>query len=734
VARRRRDSSAERPRRVVTPVLLQTHATECGAACLGSVLAHFGRWVPLTELRSTCEVGRDGSTAASLKRAAEHYGLECSGWSLQISKLRQLPLPMILFWEFNHFVVLEGFDHRWFYLNDPAAGHRKLSAEEFDAGFTGVALKVRPGPSFEPGGAPAGLLRRVPGWLLGARGGLAWAIVCGVMLAILTLAAPLAAGLFVDGVVADGEPWGLVLAGALAAAAIVVYGLGWMKQRVLQRLAVRASIVFADRCVTQLLRLPMDYFSHRLAGELTARVQSIDRIAKTLLERLLAVLIDVAMSIVFLAVMFAYDPVLALAMLALALLKVLLLTLVARSRSDRASALRHEQGLLAGVATVMLHQSENLRVTAAEDRMFARWGGHQARELAARRGYAELSGLIASGPGLLAILGSATVLALGVPNVVSGQWSLGALLAFHLLATMFLEPVGRFAEFARERQTLLADMQRLDDITDTSVDAGATRRSGDSPAIATFNGRLRLTGHVELRDVTFGYDRNRPPLIRDFSLVCEPGQRIAVVGPTGSGKSTLSRLVAGTAHPWSGDILFDGWPRHEIPRDVLSRSLSMVDQRALLFSATVRDNLTLWNPAVPDDDLVAAARDAAIHDEILARPLGYATRVDEGGGNFSGGERQRLEIARALVGNPTVLILDEATSALDVGTEAHVDDALRRRGVSCLIVAHRLSTIRDCDEIIVIAEGVGVQRGTHEELIADERGAYYGLVRTELGG
>ena len=727
-------SSAERRRRVVTPLVLQTHAAECGAACLGSVLGHFGKWVPFTELRSTCEVGRDGSTAAGLKRAAEHYGLECSGWSVQVKRLKQMPLPMILFWEFNHFVVLEGFDRKRFYLNDPAAGHRQLSAEEFDAGFTGVALKLSTGPTFEPGGTPSGLVRRLPAWLSGAWGGLAGAIVCGLMLAVLALAVPFTASLFVDGVVGDGEPWGFLLAGALAGAAVLVYGLAWLKQRVLQRLAIRFSIVFGNRCVSQLLRLPMDYFSHRLVGELTARIQSIDRIATGLSQRFLGIMIEVAMSAVFLAVMVAYDPLLAGIVLTLALLNALLLGLVARTRSDRASALGREQGLLAGIATVMLHQADNLRMTATEDRMFARWGGHQARELAARQQYTELSNLISSGPGLFAILSSAAVLALGAPMVMAGEWTLGALLAFYLVATMFLEPIGRFVEFAHERQTLLTDMQRLDDITETPVDPGLTRRAGASQSIATFKGRLRLAGHVELRGVTFGYDRNRPPLIKDFSLAFKPGQRVAVVGPTGSGKSTLSRLVAGLAHPWSGDILFDGQPRHEIPDEVLSRSLSMVDQRVVLFSATVRDNLTLWNPAVLDDDVVAAARDASIHDEILGRPLGYSTQVDEGGGNFSGGQRQRLEIARALVGNPTVLILDEATSALDAATEAHVDDALRRRGVSCLIVAHRLSTIRDCDQIIVIDKGTEVQRGTHDELMEDTGGMYHRLVRAELGG
>ena len=721
-------------RRVVTPLLAQTHATECGAACLGSVLAHFGRWVQMSELRGPCEVGRDGSTAAGLMRAAGRYGLEGSGWSMPVDRLKEMPLPMILFWEFNHFVVLEGFDRKRFYLNDPAAGYRKLSPQEFDEGFTGVALTFRPGAAFQPGGAPASLLRRLPLWLSGAWSGAVWAVVGGLMLAVLALAAPLAAGLFIDRVLGDGEPWGLGVAGALAGAGLLAYGVAWLKQRFLRRLAVRISIVLGNRSVSRLLRLPVDYFSHRLVGDLTARVLSVDKIAQGLSERVLGLLVDAAMSVVFLAVMAAYDLLLALAVLTLALLYGLLLRLVAHDRSERASALRHEQGLLMGIGTIMLSQADGLRMAGAEDHMFARWSGHQAREMQARQRFSELSNLRAAAPDLFTILGGAAVLALGATKVVSGELTLGALTAFYLVALMFLEPMGRFSEFAHERQTLLTDMQRLDDIMDTPVDPGVARRAEAPQSIATFNGRLRLAGHVELRGVTFGYNPSRPPLIKDFSLTFKPGQRVAVVGASGSGKSTLSRLVTGLLHPWSGEVLFDGRPREEIPDEVLSRSISMVDQRIVLFSATVRDNLTLWNPTVPDEDVVAAARDAAIHDDILGRPRGYASPVEEDGANFSGGQRQRLEIARALVGNPTVLILDEATSALDADTEACVDDALRRRGVSCMIVAHRLSTVRDCDQIIVLDGGVAVQRGTHDELMADRHGAYHRLARAELAG
>ncbi len=714
---------------MVTPLLLQMHMTECAAASLGSVLACFGRWVPLAELRDRCEISRDGSTAAGIKRAAQYYGLECSGWFGRVSQIKKISLPLILFWEFNHFLILEGYDREWFYLNDPATGRRKLSRKEFEEGFTGVALQFKPGPEFQPGGIRPSILERVPPWLHGTGNALAYAAGCGLLLTVLALATPALLVIFVDRVLGEGEPWGGIVAGTMASVAVLVYGLTWLKQRCLRRLAARISVVAWDQCLTRLLRLPIEFFNHRLAGELSARVLSVDKIAKGLSNHFIDLLIDLGMSVVFLVVMLAYEPMLALIVLGLAVLNALLMRVISRIRADASHTLQREQGLLLGIGTMMLHHTDTLRMTASDDRFFSRWSGHQARELDARQHFSELSHVNSALPGLFSILGSVAVLAIGATEVMAGEMTLGMLMGFYVVAVMFLVPVGRFVSFADDLQALETDMQRLEDITKAPEDPGLAHRHDSSDSIATLNGRLRLAGHVELRNITFGYNQGRSPLIENFNLVIKPGQRVAVVGPSGSGKSTLSRLVAGLYQPWSGEILFDGHPRHEVPEEVLSRSLSMVDQNVILFSATVRDNITLWNPVIPDDILIAAARDACIHDEILSRPLGYATQVEEDGSNFSGGQRQRLEIARALVGNPTLLILDEATSALDAATEDLVDDALRRRGISCLIVAHRLSTVRDCDEIIVLEKGEEVQRGTHDELMADESGTYHRLVQ-----
>ncbi len=726
---RDKDSSEISKRKITTPVVLQMHASECGAACLGIVLAYFGRWAPLAELREKCEVSRDGSSAASILRASRHYGLECSGLSVRADQLKKLQLPLILFWQFSHFVVLDGFDGRHFYLNDPSTGRRRISAEEFIKGYSGIALRFERGADFRPGGEQPDLFRQLGALLDGSWNLLAGVIACGLMLTLLTLIIPASLGVFVDDAMEKHGSWGGLVTALLGGGALV-YVLSLLKHRFLKRLAVRVSVIGYSRGISRLLRLPVEFFEHRLAGDLTDRVSSIDRVARNLADQFLVLVIEMAMSMVLLIAMFAYDVLLTLIVLLLAFLHGILAQFLNAHRAVRSQAMRREQGLLIGLGMQMLSHAGNLRMTGADDRFFSRWSGQQARELRARQLYFELGSVNASLPGLVEALRSAAILGVGGGFVLTGEMTLGTLVGFYILAEMFLAPVKRFLEFAENRQALKTDLQRLDDISTTDEDPAFRRRSPESESIPTFNGRLQLAGQLELRNVTFGFNKSRPPLIKDFNLVIKPGQRVAVVGPSGSGKSTLARLVAGVYQPWEGEILFDGHLRNHIPEEVLRQSISMVDQEIVLFTASVRDNVTLWNPAIPDEVLFAAARDARIHDEILLRSQGYSTLVEEGGANFSGGQRQRLEIARALVGNPTVLILDEATSALDAVTEEDVDDALRRRGVTCLLVAHRLSTVRDCDEIIVLDKGVTVQRGAHEELIADRDGAYYKLVES----
>ena len=718
-------------RRVRTPVFLQFETAECGAASLGIILAYFRRWVSLEELRVTCGVSRDACSAADIVRAAEGYGLSVTGWRKEPHELQHISLPAILFWEFNHFVVLEGFSRGRYYINDPANGHRTVSEEEFDQSFTGVVLLLERSPTFQPSGRRAGVVRPLWQWLRTVKVQLLFAACCGLLMAIPGLALPVLLSVFVDHVLGQSQSvsWGPALVAAAIAAAGATYVLTYLQQRCLRKINIRLAVVHADRFLRHLFRLPVQYFAHRFTGDLTSRIQVIDKVAGVGSMQFTGVVIELVMSVLFLALMLAYDLQLAAIVVALAVANAVLMRVVSQMRTDENRQMQREQAMLSGISAVSLRNIDSLRAVAAEDDIFASWSGYQARELKARQRFAELGYIIASLPTLFLILGGAAVLGLGGWRVITGDMTIGMLMGFHVVAGNFLRPVGRFVQFADLFQILEADLQRLNDVFNAPEDELLEKRENRTQRnIATLEGRLRLAGRIELREITFGYQPQGPPLIDKLSLTIEPGQRVAVVGPTGSGKSTLLMLVSGVYAPWSGEILFDGVPREEIPRDILTSSVAIVDQQPFLFAGTMRDNLTMWNPTVPDDQLIAASRDALIHDDIASRPGGYDSTVQEGGRNFSGGQRQRMEIGRALVNNPSVLLLDEATSSLDAVSEERIDDALRRRGCTCFIVAHRLSTIRDCDQIIVLDRGRPVQHGPHEELVADESGLYYQLV------
>ena len=724
----RRLASRLRPR-VRTPVFLQQEAADCGAACLGIMLAHHGYWATLDELRDALGTGRDGCTAADIVTAAEGYGLKLTGWRREPRHLPKLPRPAILFWEFNHFVVLEDIGRNRYYINDPGSGHRSLDREEFDRAFTGVVLVADSTDGLKRGGNRPGAFRQFLPWLAGSKRQLALAGLCALLLILPGLALPLLLSMFVDRVlVAGNEGVGGAVAAAAAALAAATYLLTWLNLRLLRRLGIRLSVEHGARYFTRLLRLPMHFHSRHLAGDLANRMHLIDNIANAGAMHLVALTIEAVTSLAFLALIFFFDVPSGLALAGLALLVLVLTRAVIARRADLNLRLVREQGELAGHGMAGLRNLEHLQATATEKSFFSRWSGYQARELSARQGFAELGHVALSLPDLFVILGAAAVFGLGGWRAMNGDITVGTLAGLYVVAGNFLRPVCRIAQFADMFQVLDAHMQRVNEILQARGASGAGTAAAKAPSVSAHAGGLRLAGRVELRDITFGFQRNQPPLIENFSLRIEPGQRVAVVGPSGSGKSTLALLVAGVYEPWSGEILFDGVPRRDLSDILLHHSVAIVDQHPFMFAASVRENLTLWNPAVPEEMVVAAARDAAIHDDILARPRGYDSPIEEGGRNFSGGERQRLEIARALVNEPSVLILDEATSGLDALTEHVIDDAVRRRGCSCLIVAHRLSTVRDSDRIVVMRGGKQVEAGSHDEL-ATAGGIYQELIR-----
>lgn len=711
-----------------SPTVLQMEAVECGAAALAIVLAHHGRWVPLEELRVACGVSRDGSKASNMVKAARTYGLAAKGFKKEPQALRSMPLPAILHWNFNHFVVLDGFRKGSVFLNDPAAGPREVSEEELDQAFTGVVLTFEPGPEFQRQGDPPRLIPALRRRLAGSRAALAFVLLAGLALAIPGLVVPVFSKIFVDSVLLENRrDWLPPLLFAMGAAALLTGALTWIQQVYLLRLETRMAVGSSSRFLWHVLRLPSEFFSQRFAGDISSRVAINDRVAQLLSRDLATNALGVLMVVFFAAVLFQYDAVLTLVGIAVVSLNVAALRFVSRKRVDGNRRLVQDQGKLLGTAIGGLQTIETLKATGGESDLFARWAGYQAKVVNGRQELERYTQMLDAVPPLLSAVNMALILGLGGLRVMNGSLSLGGLVAFQLLMAAFIAPINRLVSLGGRLQMVEGDMNRLDDVLRYRIDPSAGSGSGEPPPAGT---PVRLQGFLELRDVAFGYSRLDPPLIEGLHLTLKPGSRVALVGGSGSGKSTISRLVTGLYEPWSGEILFDRRRRRETPAGVLTHSLAAVDQNVFLFEGTVRENLTLWDLTIPLPEVVAAAKDACIHEEIAARPGGYDSPVEEGGANWSGGQRQRLEIARALVGRPSVLVLDEATSALDPTTESRIDENLRRRGCTCLIVAHRLSTIRDADEIIVLEKGKVVQRGTHDELKGIE-GPYSRLISAE---
>ena len=712
-----------------TPSFQQIHSSECGAACLGIVLAHYGCWVSMDELRSRCGVNRDGSTARDLQLAAEHYGLRATGWRREPHRLRGMRLPAILFWEFDHFLVLEGFRGGKYLLNDPANGYRTVSHEYFNSRFTGIVLEFEPSPGFRKRGERASLWRQLSPWFRQHRLRLLFCALCGLVLVAPGIGLPLLLSRFVDEVLVGREAAGTPIVLGVCALAALTFCVTWLQQRSLRNLNIAVSVEQAERFITKIFRLPIEYFQSRFAGDLTQRTLLIDAIAGAGSIHLSRMLIDLCMCVAFFVAMVALDPLIATLVAITAAIGLLALRAVSRFRLDENHRMRREQGQLAGISNFAARNLYSIRAAGNEDDFFASWSGFQTRELAARQRFRELGLVSASVPTLMTILGSAVVLGVGGLRVMSGTMSVGELMAFYFIANSFLVPVGGLLLSMDMIHVLDADLRRVNDVVEAQDDpVVVSRDSARVDGIATLDGRLRLAGYLELRNISFGYKPHGRPLLRDFNLSVRPGQRVAIVGPSGSGKSTVALLISGAYRPWEGEVLFDGHPREEIPHRIFNESVAIVNQQISLFAGSVRENLTMWNAAVPDELVIGAARDAGIHGDIARRPLNYSARVEEGGTNFSGGQRQRLEIARALVSGPSLVILDEATSSLDAALEAEIDDALRRRGCACVIIAHRLSTVRDCDEIVVLAKGRTIQQGSHDELLRDRDGLYRQLV------
>jgi NHLM bacteriocin system ABC transporter peptidase/ATP-binding protein len=715
----------QRLRKVTT--VLQMEAAECGSACLGMILGYFRRFVPPEELRVECGVSRDGSKASNVLKAARKYGLVAKGYKKEPQNLKTMRGPMIIHWNFNHFVVLEGFRGKRAFINDPAYGRRVVSEEEFDQSFTGVVLVFARDEGFKRGGQKRGILSSLKPRLKGAVGGVSFVFLAGLALVIPGLVIPVFSKVFVDNILLKGmKNWLSILLIAMAGTAIIRGFLVWLQEYFLLKLETKLALSGSSGFFWHVLRLPIEFFTQRYAGEIGNRVAINDSVASLIAGRLASSVLDLVLIIFYGALLIYYDLILTAAGVAIAVINLLFLRVTSNLIKDQNMRLLQDRGKIVGIAMGGLQLIETLKASGKESEFFTRWAGHQAKLMNSEQRMGETSNYLSAVPAFLATLNTAVILIVGGFRVLDGFITLGTLVAFQALMGSFLGPIERLVNLGAMLQQAKGELNRLDDVLNYKPDE-YTSKAIDKVE-ETENSKLE--GALEIRDLSFGYNRMDAPLIESFDLSVRPGARVALVGASGSGKSTVAKLIAGLYEPWSGEILFDGKPRAEIPRSVITDSLAMVDQDIALFDGTVKENLTLWDTTVPDPDVVLAAKHAEIHEDISARTGGYEHMLEENGRNFSGGQRQRLEIARAMAKNPRILILDEATSALDPKTEQMVDENIRMRGCTCIVVAHRLSTIRDCDEIIVMDRGKIVERGTHEELLKGS-GLYADLIRTQ---
>lgn len=712
--------------RVVTPTVLQMEAVECGAASLAMILAYHGCWVPLEVLRIRCGVTRDGSKASSLLKAARGFGLSARGFKKEPSDLLDLPVPAIIHWNFNHYVVFEGFRKGKACLNDPAIGPKQVTLQEFDQAFTGVALAFEPDDEFQKQGAAPSLFALLAKHIRQEKAALAYVLIVSLLLVIPTVALAGLTQLFIDEVlVANSSNWIKGLLGGIVLIGLLRAMLVWLQQKYLLRLETKLAMKMATGFVWHLLFLPMQFFTQRHAGDLSNRVLANDRVAMLLSGELATNTVNLIAVFFYGAVMAMYDPWLAAIGFLLASLNVFATKAVSRRREDLSRSMLNDQGRFAAATLGSIRTIETLKAGGLENESYAYWAGYQAKVLNGIQSLGILTALLAAVPVLMETLTHVAILGVGGFRVMEGHLTVGALVAIQSLMMSFTQPISGLVNLGGKLQTIKGDLARLEDVNEHP-----TSELLRSQRAAECADQQKLSGRFQMKGVSFSYSPFDNALLENFNLNLKPGSRVALVGGSGSGKSTLGKLMCGLLEPTAGQILFDGQDIGSIPREVFSSSVAYVDQDVFMFEGSIRDNLTLWQNDIGDEVITRVLKDAAILDDVSTRLNGYDSPVLEGGTNFSGGQRQRLELARALVTEPALVILDEATSSLDPVTEKLIDDNLRRRGCACVIIAHRLSTIRDCDEIIVLDCGEIIERGTHESLLA-LKGFYAQLIEME---
>ena len=710
------------------PVVMQMEALECGAASLTMILAYYGKWIPLEQVRADCGVSRDGSNAKNVLKAARSYGLTAKGYRYEPDELKKNgKFPCIIHWNFNHFVVLDGFKGNKAVLNDPAKGTYSVPMETFDNSFTGICLMFEPGDSFEPGGKPKSMVAFAKEKMRGAGVAVAFTIITTVITSLIGIINPAFSRIFIDRLLTGQNPdWFMPFIWALTALSAIQIIISFIEAIFEARISAKIDAVGSTTFMWKVLRMPMEFFSQRMAGDIQQRKGSNASVASTLVHTFAPLVIEACMMVFYLVVMIRYSLLLTLVGIASILINMFMSRIISKKRVNITRVSMRDSGKLAGATVAGIEMIETIKASGAENGFFEKWAGYQASVNTQKVKFAKLNQYLGMIPSLVSTLTNTAVLIIGVYLTMEGSFTVGMVMAFQGFLGSFMAPAGQLISAGQTLQEMRAEMERIEDVMKYPTDV-LCEQAADEGEDAEYD---KLSGNVEMRNVTFGYSRLGEPLIRDFNLTLRPGSRVAFVGTSGCGKSTLSKLISGLYQPWSGEILFDGKPMTKIDRSVFTGSLAVVDQDIILFEDTIANNIKMWDSSIEDFEMIMAARDAQLHEDIMQRDGGYNYKLTEGGKDFSGGQRQRIEIARVLAQDPTIIILDEATSALDAKTEYEVVKSIKDRGITCIVVAHRLSTIRDCDEIIVMDHGNVVERGTHEELYAQD-GFYTKLVTSD---
>ena len=709
------------------PVIMQMEALECGAACLAMVLAYYGKWIPLEQVRADCGVSRDGANARNVLRAARSYGLSAKGYRYETETLRNKgTFPCIIHWNFRHFVVLTGFRGKKAYLCDPAKGSYSVPMEVFDESFTGICLMLSPGENFERSGKPKSVLAFACKRLKGAGASIMFVALASLIASLFGVLKPAASRIFLDRMLTGVNPdWFYPFIGVIAVLSILELLVSAVTVLMSNRLNARMAACSTALFFWKVLHLPMEFFSQRMAGEILDRHISNASIAETLINTLTPIFLNLVMVIVYLTVMLKYSWLLTLVGLVAILLNLIMSRIMARMRINVTRVKMQSEGKLNAATVAGIEMIETIKASGAESGFFERWTGYQASVNTQAIRFAKIDQYMGLIPAFISALSNTLIMALGVLLTMRGEFTIGMVMAFQGFLSAFSAPASSLIESGQRLQEMRSEMERVEDVMEYPTDP-LFEETGKKAA----DNRQKLRGDISLKGVSFGYSHLEKPLIQDFDLTVKSGGSVGIVGPSGCGKSTAAKLISGLYQPWSGEILFDGKHVSQIDRGVFTGSVAVIDQDITLFKDTIAGNIRLWDDSIEDFEVILAARDAQLHEDIMQREGGYQYRIREGGNDFSGGQRQCMEIARMLAQDPTIIIMDEATSALDARTELDVIEAIRARGITCIMVAHRLSTIRDCDEILVMDKGRVVERGKHDQLVA-AGGLYAQLISNE---